>query len=66
MFEILTSYLLEDYVDYGLELAIESIAIPEAKTHEPNIYFFNVIKQVNSIILLYENQLLDTLVPLIM
>jgi len=54
-------------IDYGLELAIESIAIPEAKTHDPpNIYFFNVIKQVNSIILLYENQLLTTLVPLIM
>jgi len=67
IFEILTSYLIEDYVDYGLELAVQSVPIPEAKTHDPpNVYFFEVIKQVNAIILLFENQLSDTLVPLIM
>jgi len=59
--------LIEDYVDYGLELAVQSVPIPEAKTHDPpNVYFFEVIKQVNTIILLFENQLSDTLVPLIM
>ncbi|KAL5238755.1 hypothetical protein ACI65C_006165 [Semiaphis heraclei] len=66
IFEILTSYLIEDYVDYGLELAVQSVPIPEAKTHDPpNVYFFEVIKQVNAIILLFENQLSDTLIPLI-
>lgn len=59
--------MIEDYVDYGLELAVQSVPIPEAKTHDPpNVYFFEVIKQVNAIILLFENQLSDTLVPLIM
>lgn len=67
IFEVLTAYLIEDYVDYGLELAVQSVPIPEAKTHEPpNVYFFDVVKQVNTIIVLYENQLSDTLVPLIM
>lgn len=67
MFEILTYYLIEDYVDYGLELAVHSVPIPEAKTHEsPNVYFFDVVKQVNTIIILYENQISDTLIPLIM
>lgn len=67
MFEVLTSYLIEDYIDYGLELAVQSVPIPEAKTHDPpNVYFFNVIKQINSIIILYENQISDTLIPLIM
>lgn len=67
IFEVLSSYLIEDYVDYGLELAVQSVPIPEAKTHDPpNVYFFDVIKQVNTIILLFENQLSDALVPLIM
>lgn len=67
IFEVLTSYLIDEFVDYGLELAIQSIPIPESKTHDrPNVYFFDVIKQVNAIILLFENQVSDTLVPLIM
>ncbi|XP_025419969.1 exocyst complex component 5 [Sipha flava] len=66
IFELLSSYLIDDYVDYGLELAIQSVPIPEAKTHDPpNVYFFDVIKQVNKIILLFENQISDALVPLI-
>jgi len=59
--------LIEDYIDYGLELAIQSVPIPEAKTHDPpNVYFFDVIKQVNAIIVLYENHVSDILIPLIM
>lgn len=67
IFEILTTYLIEDFVDYGIELAIQSVPIPEAKTHEPpNIIFFEVVKQVHRIIVLYENQFSETLVPLVM
>lgn len=59
--------MTEDYVDYGLELAVQSVPIPEAKTHDPpNLYYFDVIKQVNTIIVLYEKQLSDILVPLVM
>lgn len=65
MFEILTTYLIEEYVDYGLELGVHSVPIPEAKTNgRPNIYFFNVIKQINAIIILFENQISDSLIPL--
>lgn len=67
IFEVLTYCLIEEYVDYGLELAVQSVPIPEAKTHDsPHVYFFDVIKQVNTIIILYENQVSDTLIPLIM
>lgn len=67
MFEILTTYLIEDYADYGLELGVHSVPIPEAKTNDrPNIYFFNVIKQINAIIILFEKEISDTLIPLIM
>ncbi|XP_050438266.1 exocyst complex component 5 [Adelges cooleyi] len=66
IFEVLTTYLIEEYVDYGLELAIQSVPIPEAKTHDPpNVYFFDVAKQVNTIIILLEKQFSDILVPLI-
>lgn len=67
LFEVLTSYLIEEYIDYGLELAVQCVPIPEGKTHEPpNVYFFDVIKQINTIIVLFENQFTDTVVPLIM
>ncbi|VVC29722.1 Hypothetical protein CINCED_3A010914 [Cinara cedri] len=66
IFEVLTMYLIEDFVDYGIELAVQSVPIPEAKTHEPpSIIFFEVVKQVHRIIVLYENQFSETLVPLI-
>lgn len=59
--------MVDDFIDYGLELGIQSVPIPEAKTHEPpNVYFFDVVKQVNIIIGLLEKQLSDVLVPLIM
>lgn len=67
LFEVITCYLIDEYIDYAIELAIQSIPISEIKTQElSNIYFFNVIKQVNAIIILFENQFKDTLVPLIM
>lgn len=61
------AYLVDDFSDYGLELAIQSVPIPEAKTHDPpNVYFFDVVKQVNTIIVLLEKQLSNALIPLIM
>lgn len=59
---MLTTYLIEDFVDYGLDLAIQSVPIPEAKPHEPpKIVFFDVVKQVHRICYLYESQLHETL-----
>ncbi|XP_012272087.1 exocyst complex component 5 [Orussus abietinus] len=62
--EILLQYLLNEHVDYALELGLQSVPIPESR-NQPEIHFFNVARQCNAIIRLLEDQFNDSLVPLV-
>lgn len=65
IFEILLHYLMAEHLDYALELGLQSVPIPENKT-QPQISFFDVLRQCNAIIHLLEKQFSDSLVPLVM
>ncbi|XP_033337221.1 exocyst complex component Sec10 [Megalopta genalis] len=62
--EILLQYLLSEHVDYALELGLQSVPIPESRT-QPEIHFFNVVRQCNAIVRLLEEQFNDSLIPLV-
>lgn len=64
IFEILLHYLMAEHLDYALELGLQSVPIPENKT-QPNISFFDVLRQCNAIVHLLEKQFIDSLVPLV-
>jgi len=64
IFEILLHYLMAEHLDYALELGLQSVPIPENKTH-PQISFFDVLRQCNAIVHLLEKQFIDSLVPLV-
>ncbi|XP_015590995.1 exocyst complex component 5 [Cephus cinctus] len=62
--EILLQYLLNEHVDYALELGLQNVPIPESRS-QPEIHFFNVVRQCNAIIRLLEEQFNDSVVPLV-
>ncbi|KAL2729338.1 exocyst complex component 5 [Vespula maculifrons] len=64
IFEILLQYLINEHVDYALELGLQSVPIPESRT-QPEIHFFNVMHQCNAIVRLLEEQFNDSVLPLI-
>ncbi|KOC59711.1 Exocyst complex component 5 [Habropoda laboriosa] len=62
--EILLQYLISEHVDYALELGLQSVPIPESRT-QPEIHFFNVVRQCNAIVRLLEEQFNDSVIPLV-
>ncbi|KZC11283.1 Exocyst complex component 5 [Dufourea novaeangliae] len=64
IFEILLQYLINEHVDYALELGLQSVPIPEGRT-QPEIHFFNVVRQCNAIVRLLEEQFVGSLLPLV-
>ncbi|KAH0566576.1 exocyst complex component 5 [Cotesia glomerata] len=62
--EILLQHLMNEHVDYALELGLQSVPIPESRT-PPDIHFFNIVRQCNVIVRLLEEQFNDSLVPLV-
>ncbi|KAK2584986.1 hypothetical protein KPH14_008517 [Odynerus spinipes] len=64
IFEILLQYLINEHLDYALELGLQSVPIPESRT-QPEIHFFNVMHQCNAIVRLLEEQFNDSVLPLV-
>ncbi|XP_046561965.1 LOW QUALITY PROTEIN: exocyst complex component 5-like [Haliotis rubra] len=65
IFEVLVQYLVTEHIDYAVELGLQAIPLPDPKT-EPEIYFFDVINQANTLFHLFEKQFMDSLVPLVL
>lgn len=65
IFEILLQFLISEYVDYAIDLGIQSVPIPESNTQQPDIYFFEIVQQTNIIVHLLEKLIADSLFPLI-
>lgn len=64
IFDVLLNYLIE-HVDYGVELGIHTVPIPESKSSQPVIYFFNILSQANTIVHLLDKHFVDVLVPMV-
>ncbi|KAF4518681.1 hypothetical protein B566_EDAN002716 [Ephemera danica] len=63
--EILLNYLVLEHVDYAVDLGLQTVPIPESKS-QPQIYFFDVVRQCNTVIHLLEKQFSDSVLPLVM
>lgn len=63
--ETTLQYLINEHLDYALELGLQCVPIPESRTH-PEIHFFTVVRQCNVIIRLLREQFSGDLLPLIM
>jgi len=64
IWNLLVSYLLHNHVDYAIELGLAGIPLPESKS-PPELYFFDVVSQTNTIIHLVDKLFTDSLVPLV-
>ncbi|KAI0217580.1 Exocyst complex component 5 [Lamellibrachia satsuma] len=64
IFELLVQFLVTEHIDYALELGLQAIPLADPKK-EPEIYFFDVVCQANTIFHLFEKQFSDNLLPLV-
>jgi len=64
IFNILVSYLLHNHVDYAIELGLTGIPLPETK-NSPEFYFFDIVRQANTIIFLVDKLFADSLLTLV-
>jgi len=64
IFDLLVHYLLDEHVDYAIELGLLGIPLPEAKS-PPETYFFDIVRITNTIIFLVDKLFADSLVPLV-
>ncbi|KAK6024337.1 exocyst complex component Sec10 [Ostertagia ostertagi] len=62
--DILLRYLYAEHLDYAVELAISGISLAEPKSAPP-AYFFAVVSQNTTIVLLLMKQYEDSVLPLI-
>ncbi|XP_058791002.1 exocyst complex component 5 [Phymastichus coffea] len=62
--ETTLQYLINEHIDYALELGLQCVPIPESRT-QPEIHFFTIVRQCNVIIRLLEEQFCGDLLPLI-
>ncbi|KAH9523046.1 Exocyst complex component 5 [Bulinus truncatus] len=65
IFEILIQYLVTEHIDYAVEIGLLGIPPAEPKV-EPEIYFFDVVSEANTLFHLFEKQFTDSFIPLIM
>ncbi|KAF0308435.1 Exocyst complex component 5 [Amphibalanus amphitrite] len=64
LFDILTNSLLVEHIDYGIELALQAVPVNEPRA-EPQLYFYDVVRQTNGMVHLLEKQYADSLLPLV-
>ncbi|XP_005100941.1 exocyst complex component 5 [Aplysia californica] len=65
IFEVLVQYLVTEHIDYAVEIGLLGIPPAEPKV-EPEIYFFDVVSQANTLFHLFEKQFTDNFIPLVM
>nr|CAB3508192.1 unnamed protein product [Spodoptera littoralis] len=54
LLEVVIQHLLIEHVDYALDLGLQSIPIADSKSPPPQIYFFDIVKQANKIVRMFE------------
>ncbi|CAG0885714.1 unnamed protein product [Cyprideis torosa] len=64
LFQVLTTSLMEEHLEYALDLGLESIPGPDSKS-PPKGRFFGIVRQANAIVVLYQKLFEESVVPLI-
>lgn len=64
LLDYLLKSLITEHVDYAVDLGVQAIPIAESKSL-PQIYFFDVVRQSNAIIHLFEKLFADSVAPLV-
>ncbi|XP_026314909.1 exocyst complex component 5 [Hyposmocoma kahamanoa] len=62
LLEVLIQHLLVEHVDYALDLGLQSIPIAESKS-PPQIHFFDIVKQANKIVKMFEEHFQESILP---
>jgi recyclin-1 len=65
IFQIQLQYLCIEHIDYAIELGLQSIPASEPKS-QPEIHFFDTVRQCNAICHLIEKQFVDSVIPLVL
>ncbi|KAK7104250.1 exocyst complex component 5-like [Littorina saxatilis] len=65
IFEVLVTYLVTEHIDYAVEIGLLGIPLAEPKA-QPEIYFFDIVNEANTLFHLFEKQFLDSLIPLVL
>ncbi|KAJ8308969.1 hypothetical protein KUTeg_013843 [Tegillarca granosa] len=63
--DVLIQYLVIEHIDYAIEIGLQAIPLPDPKS-QPEMYFFDVVGQANTLFHLFEKQFMDSLVPLVL
>uniref|UniRef100_A0A0A9W0K1 Exocyst complex component 5 n=5 Tax=Lygus hesperus TaxID=30085 RepID=A0A0A9W0K1_LYGHE len=63
--EVLLDYLINNFVNYALEIGLQAVPIPETKSQPQEIHFFKVTRQTNMIVYLIEKNFADFALPLL-
>jgi hypothetical protein len=62
--ELQIKYLITEHIDYALDLALYAIPSSEPKS-QPEIHFFEVVRQSSAVCHLLEKQFVDVVVPVV-
>jgi len=62
--DVLFQFLVDEFIDYALELGLQAIPPGESKI-QPDIHFFGVARETTAIIHLMEKLFHDSLLPLV-
>ncbi|KAG9509621.1 Tyrosine-protein phosphatase 10D, partial [Fragariocoptes setiger] len=64
LFDIQLQYLCIEHIEYAIDIGLTFLPSSEPKS-QPDLYFFDIVRQCNAICHLIEKQFVDCLVPLI-
>ncbi|EFX84728.1 hypothetical protein DAPPUDRAFT_238631 [Daphnia pulex] len=62
--DVLFQFLIDEFVDYALEIGLQAIPPGESKV-QPELYFFGVVREVNAIVHLMDKLFHDSIIPLV-
>lgn len=62
--ELQLHYLINEHIDYAIELGFQSLPSSEPKT-VPEIHFFEIVRQSNAVCHLLEKQFVDSVLPVV-
>jgi len=63
--KLVLPYFIEKYLEYGIELGLQAVPIPENKSQPQPIYFFDIVRQSNIIVHLIEKHFTECILPLV-
>lgn len=64
IFEIISNAVFVEHIEYAIELSMQAIPMNEPRS-EPQLYFYDIIRQTNGLVHLMEKHYADCFLPLV-